>query len=109
MIKTGITFTYFATAVPSLQSDDNSKGLSDAELAVIGLSPPNDRTVKTQSQISNSPLLNTQESLTSSYITYDDLEEEQPIETASAEKPFSITFPITRKGRNNQAVQVWAI
>ena len=93
--------------MPSLQSDD-SKGLSDAELAVIGLSPPNDKKLRTQSEsLLNSPVLKPQESLTSSYITYDDIEEEQPIETASAEKPFSITFPISRNVRNRQSFQVW--
>ena len=96
--------------MPTLQSDDRLKGLSDAELAIIGLSPPNDRTQQSDSESAlNSPLLKPQESLTSSFITYEDSsteeEEEQPI--ASAEKPFTITFPISRNSRNRQAVQVW--
>ncbi len=79
--------------------NDRFKDLSDAEIAVIELQPPNDLKQRTQSN-NVSPNLRAQESLTSSFITYDDSDEE------SQPKPFTITFPITRSSGNKQSVQV---
>ena len=50
--------------------------------------------------------LKPQESLTSSFISYDDIDEDQQNEREKLEKPFTITFPINRNPRNKQAIQV---
>jgi hypothetical protein len=98
----GTALTLFASSLSSQLFNDRFKDLSDAEIAIIELQPPNDLKQRTHNTQSNnvSPNLRAQESLTSSFITYDDSDEE------SQPKPFTITFPITRGSGNKQSVQV---